>query len=332
MQLSTAIAAARAAERAPRRRFHERLKQEGIPGLQSDLGELTSEDFGLPVSVLGWGDPLYPPGLRQLAMPPPALFVRGPREKLAARSDCVALVGARRASEDGLRLAYDLAVGLAAEGLTVVSGLALGVDAAAHCGALDAGGCTVAVLASSVSEPTPRRHDGLAARILASGGALVSERPPRARVRPEEFPRRNRLVAGLVGLLVVVEAGLRSGTLSTVEHALDLGVEVAAVPGPVQRPSCVGSNALLRRGASWVESVDDVLQLLGKRGGSRVPGQDLDRQERAVLEGLPEASGSPGRWVAAAGLPPEVARGALARLVARGVLRRLPGGRLGRVL
>jgi DNA processing protein len=314
MELDAAIAAARAAERT------------------HSLSPVDRPHFSGAVQALGVQDSAYPSGLLRLGHPPPALFVRGPASALPDRSRCVAVIGSRRASPEGLRSASDLGVGLAREGLCVVSGLALGIDAAAHQGALDGGGDTLAVLASPVDEPSPRRNHGLAERILRQGGWLVSERPPGAGVQPWEFPRRNRLVAAQVSLVVVVEAGLRSGTLSTVEHALGLGIDVAAVPGPATRPACRGSNALLRRGAHWVESVGDVLTCLGRQAAAGRRGGPHDAEERAVLDGLPDRSGSPGRWLAGSALPPAVARRALARLVSRGILRRLPGGRIGRVL
>lgn len=314
MDMDAAIAAARAFERTS----HE------IP---------TSERcFSAPVHAVGRRHPDYPLGLARLDRPPPALFVRGRAGALPPYSRCVAVVGSRRASAEGLRLASDLARGLAGEGLCVVSGLALGIDAAAHQGAIDGGGDTIAVLASPVDEPTPRRNHGLAEGVLRSGGWLISERPPGAEVKPWEFPRRNRLVAASVSLVIVVEAGLRSGTMSTVEHALALGVDVAAVPGPAGRPNCRGSNALLRRGAQWVESIDDVLCCLGHGVDAVRQGPVCDEDERAVLDGFAERSGSPGRWLAASALPTDAARGALGRLVSRGILRRLPDGLIARVL
>jgi DNA processing protein len=314
MEVDAAIAAVRELER----NSHDNPQSQGR--------------FSTAVCALGLEDPDYPAGLRRLATAPPALFVRGPGGPLPSYSRCVAVIGSRRASAEGLRLASDLARGLAQEGVCVVSGLALGIDAAAHQGALDGGGATLAVLASPVDEPTPRRNHGLAERVLRGGGWLVSERPPGARLQAWEFPRRNRLVAASVALVVVVEAGLRSGTMSTVEHALALGIDVAAVPGPAVRPSCRGSNALLRRGARWVECIDDVLSCLGREVAVARQGAIRDEDERAVLDGFVERSGSPGRWLEASSLPSDAARGALARLVCRGILRRLPGGLIGRVL
>ncbi|MEE2827780.1 MAG: DNA-processing protein DprA [Myxococcota bacterium] len=333
MDLSAAIEAASAADRAPRRSdLYRRLKEQGLSALPRPPRWWRPAEFRRPVCGLGWEDSSYPEGLRRLAEPPPVLFVRGGASDLPKPRAAVAIVGSRRASETGLRVAYDLARGLAQEGVAVLSGLALGVDSAAHRGCLDGGGRTLAVLASPVDQPTPLRHVALAEGILSQGGWLVSERPPGATVRAHEFPRRNRIIAALAGLVVVVEAGLRSGTLSTVEHALRLGVEVAAVPGPIDRPGCRGSNALLRRGAQWVESVGDLLEHLGRSPVATEADPRLDEDERAVLAGLPEGAGAPGHWCAASSLPPERARSALARLVSKGVLRQLGCGRVARVL
>jgi len=290
-----------------------------------------SSAYAAATRAVGWDDPHYPGGLRHLDCPPPALFVRGSADALPPARRCVAVIGARRCTELGRALARDLSAALAREGLVVVSGLALGIDAAAHQGALDAGGSTLAVLASSVDFPTPRRNLDLADEILEQGGWLASERPPLASVRAWDFPRRNRLVAALVSVVVVVEAGLRSGTLSTVGHALDLGVEVAAVPGPATSPASAGAHELLRRGACLVTCADDVLDLLGERR-KHVAGASWHGDEQRLLSGLPGASGSVERWIDAAALPREKARQALNRLLVGGALRRLPGGRIARVL
>jgi len=287
--------------------------------------------FACATSAVGWHDALYPEGLRHLACPPPALFVRGNESALPAAAGCVAVIGSRRCTEMGRAMARELSAGLVREGLVVVSGLALGIDAAAHEGALDAGGSTLAVLASAVDCPTPHRNAGLAAEILEQGGWLVSERPPGATVRAWDFPRRNRLVAALVSVVVVVEAGLRSGTLSTVRHALDLGVEVAAVPGPATSPASAGAHELLRRGAHLVTRVSDVLELVGAPVVPAEP-NSWRGDESSVMAGLPGASGSIDSWLRASTLPRERARQALHRLLLGGSLQRLPGGRLARVL
>jgi DNA processing protein len=215
--------------------------------------------------------------------------------------------------------------------VVVVSGLALGVDVAAHAGALDSGGRTLAVLPSDVDHPAPRRNCGVAEEIAAGGGWLISERPPGARVQPGSFPRRNRLVAAAAGAVVVVEAALKSGTLSTVEWALRLGRPVGAVPGSVLSPASEGSNRLLASGASVVTSVADVLAMLGADAPTpRVAAGDADA--RVVLAAIPGASGPAESWLRSSGLPDDRARAALLRLLAAGALRRLGGGRIARVL
>jgi DNA processing protein len=346
MDIELAARAAHAAERIPSMRSsREALVRYGstaswlhsVEGRQLVFSNESVGRTGLQVAgahALAWEDPGYPEGLRHLSQPPPALFVRGPQGALPAPERCVAVIGARRCTESGRAFARDLAGSLARAGVVVVSGLAMGIDTAAHEGALDVGGETLAVLASAVNEPTPRRNVGLADEILDAGGWLLSERPPGASVRAFDFPRRNRLVAALVQLVVVVEAGLRSGTLSTVGHALDLGVDVAAVPGPATSPASAGAHELIRRGAHLVTSSVDVLPLLGRRVSRSCNSQDspADEDAASVLNGLPGASGTLDQWVVASDLPRARAIASVHRLLVGGVLRRLPGGRIARVL
>lgn len=200
-------------------------------------------------------DPLYPPLLALLPDAPAVLAVLGDASLLAAPA--VAVVGARNASSAGRRVAEELAEGLAAKGLTVVSGLARGVDTAAHEGALRGGG-TIAVLPGGVDLPYPPENAALAARI-AERGAVVSETPLGTAPLNRHFPKRNRIVAGLSLGVVVVEAAHRSGTLITARLALEHGREVFAVPGSPLDPRCRGSNDMLRQGAHLTETAEDVL-------------------------------------------------------------------------
>ena len=324
-------AALRSARRADRYCSLKQNDQEALPLASRGRfrNEQTRAGFPPDVRALGPEDSSFPAGYRRMKRPPEAIFVRG-SSPLPGLACCVALIGSRRATSQGLFMAEQLGAALARRGLCVVSGLALGIDAAAHKGALAAGGKTLAVLASPVHEPTPRRNAGLAQAILDSGGWLLSERPPEAILRPEEFPKRNRLVAGLVRLVVVVEAGHRSGTLSTVEHAQEFGVHVAAMPGPAGSPACAGSNALLRDGASWVESAEDVLDLLAWEAP---PGQSallLPPDEQLLLDSSGELAATASSWLRSSGLPDARARNALTALVGKGLLLRLPGGLLGR--
>lgn len=212
-------------------------------------------------SVLGLGDTDYPETLRQIPDPPPAVWMRGEREALCWPR-LVAVVGARAASPAGLALARTLAAGLAEAGVVVVSGLARGIDSAAHQAALDRGGASIGVLGSSLDRIYPPEHDRLA-EALAAQGAIVSELLPGTPPLPFHFPLRNRLISGLSSGVVVVEASEKSGSLITAMAAADQGREVMAVPGPVGPGRHRGTHALLRDGATLVEGPDDVLVALG---------------------------------------------------------------------
>jgi DNA processing protein len=218
--------------------------------------ELRAARFAGAVPLFhGTGD--YPAALSEIPDAPPLLWTRG-RASLLSRP-MVALVGARSASSLGLRMARRLATDLGAAGVAVVSGLARGVDAAAHAAALDSG--TIAVLAGGVDVIYPAENIGLADRIAAEG-LLLSEHPPGLEPRARHFPARNRIVSGLAAAVVVVEAAERSGSLITARTALDQGREVAAVPGSPMDGRAAGCNRLIRDGAALVRSAEDVLTLL----------------------------------------------------------------------
>lgn len=204
--------------------------------------------------------PDYPALLGELADAPPLLFVEGDAALLDAPQ--LALVGSRRASAPGLANARRFAGELARAGFVVTSGLALGIDGAAHQGALDVGGRTLAVLGTGLEVLYPRRHAGLAAQILECGGALVSELLPDAPPLAQHFPRRNRIISGLSLGVLVVEAGLQSGSLITARLAAEQGREVWAIPGSIHHPGARGCHQLLREGAGLVESVADILESL----------------------------------------------------------------------
>jgi DNA processing protein len=214
----------------------------------------------LGCALIGHGEPAYPQRLAEIADPPPVLIVRGDADLLAASA--VAVVGARNASANGRMLAHNLANELTARGLLVVSGLARGIDAAAHEGALAAGAPTVAVIASGVDVAYPSENAELMERIAATG-AIVSERPLGAVPQARHFPRRNRLISGLCLGIVVVEAAPQSGSLITARLAAEQGREVMAVPGSPLDPRHRGTNQLLRDGATLVESAADVIAALG---------------------------------------------------------------------
>jgi DNA processing protein len=231
--------------------------------------------------------PEYPEGLRDLADPPAVVFVVG--GELPAIREAVAVVGSRAASRYGLEQARRLAGDLARLGLVVVSGLARGIDAAAHRGALDAGGRTVAVLPSGLDAITPRDHRDLAAEI-AVRGALLSEWECGDPQGKAVFVQRNRLIAALAGATVVVEAAERSGALSTAAFARRLGRRVLAVPGDVDRETARGCHALIRVGAQLCECAADVLASPGQDG--RRPLSRSRRPPRGTRPG-PEPAGTP---------------------------------------
>ena len=279
--------------------------------------------------LVAWGDTEYPPSLTDLADPPAALLVRG--RDLRTLRPAVAVVGARRCSPLGREVAASVGGGLAAAGVSVVSGAARGIDTAAHRGALDAAGTTVAVLGSGIDVLYPPGSRRLLEHIQAAG-AVVSEYAPGVHADPWRFPARNRIVAGLARATVVVEGAGRSGSLITVEHALDLGREVFAVPGPVTSPLSEVPLALIREGAAVIRGVDDLLDDLGYAGGpvGREGPAGLPDDERRIFE-----------QVAGPSLPDAVARGAgvstpeavaaLIRLELRGLVRNV-GGRYERRL
>jgi DNA processing protein len=212
------------------------------------------------IDVLCESDPDYPRPLRQIHDPPGVLFRRG--QPAAQDELAVAIVGTRHATRYGLAQAERLAASLARTGVAVVSGLARGIDAAAHRGALAAGGRTIAVLASGLLEIYPPEHERLAAEI-AERGFLLSEAPPRMAPIAGAFPQRNRVISGLSLGTIVVEAPARSGALITARHAYEQGREVFAVPGPADSRMSRGCHALIKDGAKLVETVDDVLAELG---------------------------------------------------------------------
>ncbi|MGE3889648.1 MAG: DNA-processing protein DprA [Vicinamibacterales bacterium] len=208
----------------------------------------------------------FPERLSHIPTPPERLWIRGDASSLPGfTTPSIAVVGCRAASRDGLENARALADGLARAGVVVVSGLARGIDAAAHRAALAAGGCTVAVLGSGLGRLYPPEHVGLAEDI-AGTGALVSEYPPHTVPQPHLFPRRNRLISGLADVVVVVEAPEKSGALITASAALDQGKDVMVVPGRVPGGPNRGGHLLIRDGAKLVETAVDILEDMGWLG------------------------------------------------------------------
>jgi DNA processing protein len=298
--------------------------------------------------LLLWGGPGYPAGLMDLADAPPVLWTRGDTGLL--QRPMVAIVGARNASSLGLRMARRLAEGLGASGQVVVSGLARGIDAAAHEAALATG--TVAVMAGGVDVIYPEENADLAAQIAAKG-CLVAEHPPGLQPQTRHFPLRNRIISGLSRAVVVVEAAARSGSLITARDAADQGREVLAVPGHPFDARAAGCNMLLRDGATLVRHVGDVTEALGLARGAglqtgaadplapeagALPGPvpvrrtlgemaDLHGQILARLEPSPLAEDQLIRDLA---MPPSLLAPALVSLELEGRILRAPGGLVSR--
>lgn len=272
------------------------------------------------IRVVCRGESDYPEWLRRIHAPPPLLWTLG----TLVPGECersLAVVGSRAATPLGRAFARALAADLAAAGLTIVSGLARGIDTAAHQGALDAGGRTVAVLGSGIDAVYPRENAALA-RAIARRGAVVSEFPPGTGPWRQNFPRRNRTIAGWARATIVVEAGEKSGALHTARTALEEGRDVMAVPGHPSLPGCAGTNALLRDGAALVRGAADVLAELGLAVPPPVarpaPDAVLDALGRAAPAGIDELA-------ARTGLPVPELLVRLSELELSGGVRRLPG-------
>jgi DNA processing protein len=277
--------------------------------------------------------PDYPERLRELADPPAVLHIAGDPRALDA-TECVAIVGARRGTAYGMEVARSLGRGVAASGVPVISGMAMGVDSAAHVGALEATTPPVAVLAGGADVPYPPSRRGLYARIVAHG-CVVSELPPRFSAFRWSFVARNRLIAGLAALTVVVEAAERSGSLTTADFAAQLGRPVGAVPGPVTSRFSAGTNGLLAAGAGLVRDTRDVLdQLLGSSAPQRVelpPAVPIEPRLRRLLDAIERGHGSLAELATAPDETRQVLQD-LTDLELRGLVRREFGGRYVRAL
>ena len=265
----------------------------------------------------------FPPLLRAIHDPPPGLFLRGEGDVELLVRPAVAVVGARACSAYGRQVARSLGRDLAAAGLVVVSGLARGVDAESHRGALEASGTTVAVLGCGIDRDYPAAHRELA-RQIAGSGLVLSEYAPGVEPAPWRFPARNRIVAGLCAATVVVEARERSGALITADFALEEGREVFAVPGEITSALSAGSNALLRLGATPLTAAEDVLESYGI-SAPEPAALDLSAHALGVLERIREAASGADELARAAGLGAGELAVALTELELAGAIREEDG-------
>jgi len=347
------------------RRFAHVLAAFGSPGAFLEASEAERRGAGLPEGVtrapreradaeagadadLRWREDRahhvltlrssdYPSQLAELSDPPPVLFVTG--EPAHLRAPQLAIVGARHASAGGLDNAHAFARHLGKAGLTITSGLALGIDAAAHRGALAGDAPTVAVTATGPDRVYPAANGDLA-HAVAGAGALVTELPTGTGVQREQFPRRNRLISGLALGVLVVEAGVRSGSLATARHALEQGREVLAIPGSIHNPVARGCHALIRQGAKLVESAADVLEELppmpgepgeGAPAAGTAPAETaLDPAYAGLLEALGHDPVAFDTLLQRTALTPDALSSMLLRLELKGLVTACHGGRYAR--
>ncbi len=268
----------------------------------------------------------YPPLLREIPDAPKTLFYRGALPPTGTPP--IAIVGTRKASRDGLALAERLGEAFARRGFAVISGLAFGIDAAAHRGALAGGGPTFAVLGCGADAIYPTAHERLGEEILATGGGILSEYSAGTPALPHQFLARNRIVSGLSLAVVVVEAPLRSGSLVTAKHALDQGREVLVVPGPASHRNYAGSHMLIRNGARLATCAEDVLEDLGMAESSsaecvvgrqrELPADPAMRTLYAALAAAPEPL-SVDNLAATTTLEPHIVQQSLALLMFEGI-------------
>ncbi len=231
------------------------------PDLRTKITEaLAWEQSAAAHHLLGLDHPLYPPQLRNTVDAPPLLYAKG--DLSALKAPALAIVGSRKASRQAIDHTHALAARMAERGVAIISGLARGVDAAAHTGALSVGGITIAVAATEPDSVYPKNHSDLAQRIIHNGGLIITEYPLGAPTLRWYFPKRNRIISGLSLGVLVSEAGLPSGTLTTAAHALNQGREVLAIPGSVQNPQARGCHSLIKQGATLVETEQDILDAL----------------------------------------------------------------------
>ncbi len=306
------------------RRFAELIGEPAVKALEDGSARVEAErtlkaaaSKGQSVTAIGSAD--YPASLAAIYDPPPILFYRG---SLASGARRVAIVGARGATPAGRSLARDLAKGLSAQGIEVVSGLARGIDGSAHEGALSGPSTTLAVLGSSVDIVYPGEHKPLAARIEARG-AVISELPPGTPPAASQFPTRNRIIVGLSEAVIMVEAGSRSGALITARVALEEGRDVLAVPGRPSEPLAYGPNLMIRDGATLIRGLPDVLEHLGIEAASP---KGLSSPPDKILDQLKDsAAKSVDQLIVDTGLAPPLLMARLSELELLGRVERLPG-------
>jgi DNA processing protein len=311
----------------------EGLSSKSFDALQNcrknpDVERLLEKLAGSDIRIVTFNDSEYPQSLKNIYDPPPFLYVRGKLEP--EDCDAIAVVGSRRASDYGLRAAADISRELAAAGLTIISGMAAGIDSAAHRGALASKGRTIAVLGCGADVCYPAENRRLYDEI-ARTGAIVSEYAPGTEPDSYHFPARNRIISGLARGILVIEAGPKSGSLITARLALEQGRDVFAVPGSIYSYKTKGANQLIRSGAALVESGRDIVEALGMSATVRserapVPAPDeLDKEARRVYDQLNAEPIHIDRLICETSLPSSQVSAALLELELSGFIQQLPG-------
>lgn len=310
--------------------FRRELDQARADGEIARAGELG-------VQLLTWADAGYPAVLKAIADPPLVLYVAGAVEPLAG--PCIAVIGTRHPTVYGREMAQLLAFQLAGAGYVIVSGLALGIDAQAHRGALQAHGRTVGVLGGALDCLYPKENEGLAKEMAAQGGAVMCEYPFGRQPDRQTFPMRNRIVSGLVKGVVVIEAPQNSGTLITVDQALDQGRAVMALPGRADSPASVGCHRLIRNGARLVTSAEEVIEELQellplasartaprKAAAERAPEPPASAEERKLLVHVGNEPVHIDEIIRESGLPAGTVNALVVGLQIKRRVKLLPGG------
>ncbi|WP_020564826.1 DNA-processing protein DprA [Methylosarcina fibrata] len=326
---------------APSQLFEESVQALSALGLKPDIiHAIKNPDWSTVDLDLSWlqqehnnlvtfTDPAYPPQLKEISDPPPVLFVRGDTGLLSRPQ--IAVVGSRNPSSLGLETAFNFAQSLSRYGFVITSGLALGIDAASHQGALSGPGQTIAVAGTGPDRLYPARNKELAGKIVSSG-AIVSEFPPGTPARADHFPRRNRIISGLCLGLLVVEAARESGSLITARFALEQNREVFAIPGSIHNPLARGCNALIREGAKLVESCQDILEELNQynqQDNKYTPADTqstLDLEQQTLLNLVMFSPTSIDTLVENSGETVEVISSMLLILELQGYIEATPGG------
>jgi len=310
------------------------LSKKTVANLKNECDRDTAKQMAARIAQLGWAvlfhdSPDYPPLLTQAADRPPLLFRVG--DPIGTDDKLIGIVGTRHATEAGRRFAHRLAADLARAGITVVSGMAEGIDSAAHRGALEGGGKTIAVWGTPLDRVYPITNRGLAEQIR-NQGAIYSEYLPGTESNPSNFPERNRIISGLSEGVIVVEAGKKSGALITAQTALDQGRELMAVPGTPDAPKSIGTNQLIKQGARLLTCAEDVFdeipRLKGQISARRFKRQpDLTDFERRIVDILSAGPGQIDQLSRQADIPVSNLLEYLLALELKGVVQELPGKR-----